>query len=149
MFCWLRGTKIDVSSRIKYYFSKNDRCFCGLLVEFNECYRLTSFDGITRVFNQLSSFIPKLTCCVGERHGNSRFFENKRLFLKGRYKLLWSTCRVQRMLSIETSFWGITLVFKSYHRSYPKYCFPWTGRHENRRFFENEILFLKERYMCL
>ena len=33
-------TKIDVSSRIKGYFSTKHSCFCGLLVEENECYRL-------------------------------------------------------------------------------------------------------------
>ena len=33
-------TKIDVFSRIKDYYSTKHSCFCVLLVEFNECYRL-------------------------------------------------------------------------------------------------------------
>ena len=33
-------TKIEVSSRIKDYFSMKHTCFCVLLVELNECYRL-------------------------------------------------------------------------------------------------------------
>ena len=33
-----RGSKIDVTSRIKDYFSSNDTFFCGLLVELSGCY---------------------------------------------------------------------------------------------------------------
>ena len=72
----------------------------------------TSFEGIARVLEELSSIIYKILCFVGERHENRRFFENERIFFKERYMCLWSASRVQRMLSIETSFEGITRVIK-------------------------------------
>ena len=59
-----------------------------------------SFEGITRVFKELSSIVHKISWFVGELHENRRFFENKRLFLKETLMFLWCACRVQRMLSI-------------------------------------------------
>ena len=54
----------------------------------------------------------QISCSVGEMHENWRFFLNKSLFLKEAHVFLCSTCRVQRILSIENSFEGITRGFK-------------------------------------
>ena len=72
----------------------------------------TSFEGITRDFKELSSIVPRISSSVCEKHGNRSFFVNERLLLEVTHIFLWSTCRVQRMLSIETSFEEITRVFK-------------------------------------
>ena len=71
----------------------------------------TSVEAVTRVFKKFSSVIPKISCSVCEMQEN-RFFENKSLFLKETHMFLCSPCRVQRILSIQTSFERITRVFK-------------------------------------
>ena len=82
-------------------------------------------------------------------HENRRFFLNKSLFLKEPHMFLCSACRVQRMLSIETSFEEITRVFKELSLIIPKILFYVGEMHENRRFFLNKTLFLKEPHMIL
>ena len=84
----------------------------------------TGYEGITQVYKELSSIIPKIWCIVGEMLKNRSFFENKRLFLKETHMVLCSACRVQRMLSNETSSEGITPVFKELPQSYSKYRVP-------------------------
>ena len=108
-----------------------------------------SFEGITRVFKVLSLIIPKISCYVGVMHENRRFSLNKSLFLKEPHMFLCSACRVQRMLSIETSFGGITRVFKDLSLIIPKISCYVGEMHENRRFFFNKSLFLKEPHMFL
>ena len=66
-----------------------------------------TFEGITRVFKKLSSILAKTSCYVGEMHENLRFFEIKGLFLKKTHMFLFFACRVQRMISIDTSFGGL------------------------------------------
>ena len=94
-----------------------------------------TFEGITRVFKKLSSILAKTSCYVGEMHENLRFFEIKGLFLKKTHMFLFFACRVQRMLSIDTSFGGITLVFKELSSIGPKISCSVGALHENRRFF--------------
>ena len=108
-----------------------------------------SFEGITRAFKELTSIIPKMSCSVSEMHENRRFYENKSLFLKEAHIFLCSACRIQRFLSIETSFDGITKVFKELSLIIPKMSWSVGKMHENRRFFENKSLFLKEKHMFL
>ena len=72
----------------------------------------TSFEGMTRVFNELSTIIHKISCSVGEMHENRCFFDNSSLFLTEARMFLRSASSVQRMLSIKTSFERITRVFK-------------------------------------
>mgnify|MGYP004584054301 CR=1 FL=1 len=84
----------------------------------------TSFERITRVFKELSWIISKISCSVGEMHENRRFFLNKSLFLKEPQMFLCSACRVQRMISIRTSFEGIARVFKELSWIIPKYGVP-------------------------
>ena len=72
----------------------------------------TSFDGITPVFKELSSIIPKISCSVCEMHEKRRFFESKSLFHRETHMFLCSVCRIQRMQSIETCFEGIAPVIK-------------------------------------
>ena len=45
-------------------------------------------------------------------HEKRRFFVNKLLFLTETHTFLFSACRVQRILSIQTSFKGTTRVFR-------------------------------------
>ena len=71
----------------------------------------TSFEGITRVFIELSPIIHKMSYSVGEMQENRWFFENKSLFLKETHMFLCSACWVQRILSDDASFEGITRVF--------------------------------------
>ena len=105
----------------------------------------TSFEEITPVFKELSLIIPKISCSHGEMHENRRFFENKLLFLKETHIFLWCACRVQRMLSIETSFEGITRVFSDLSSIIFIIYYSVGERHENRGFFENKRLFFKDR----
>ena len=55
-----------------------------------------NFDTITRVFKELLSIVPKISCFVGEMHKNRRFFESKSLFLKETHMCLCSAGRVLR-----------------------------------------------------
>ena len=80
---------------------------------------------------------------------NRRFFLNKSLFLKDPHMFLSSAGRVQRMLSIETSFERITRVFKELSWIIPKISCSVGEMHENRSFFLNKSLFLKEPHMFL
>ena len=84
----------------------------------------TSFEGITLVFKVLSGIIPKISCYVVEMEEKRRFLGNKSLFLKETHMFSCSACRVQRMLSIEASFEGITRVFKELSWIIPKYRVP-------------------------
>ena len=107
----------------------------------------TSFKGITRVWKELWSIITKISSSVVEMHENRRFFENKSLFLKETHMSWCFACRVQRMLSIETSFVGITRVFKALSSFAPKISWSVGEMHENWGFSENKRLFLKETHL--
>ena len=85
----------------------------------------TSVEGITRVFKELSSINPKISDSSRGMHEYRHFFVNKSLFLKEAHMFLFSACRVQRsMLSIGTSFEGITRVFKELSWIHSKYRVP-------------------------
>ena len=109
----------------------------------------TSFEGITRVLKVISSISSKISCCVGEMHENRRFFENQSLFLNETPMLLCFACKVQRMLSIETSLEGITRAFKELSLIIAKTSCSVGEMHENRSFFESKSLFLTETHMSL
>ena len=79
-----------------------------------------SFVGITGVFKVLSTIIPKISCSVDQMLENRRFFESISLFLRETHMFLRSAYRVQRMPTIETSFEGITRVFKELSTIIPK-----------------------------
>ena len=70
----------------------------------------TTFEGITRVFEELSSIIYKISCSVGEMHENRGFFKIKSVILKETH--LCSDCIVNQILSNEDRIEGITRVFK-------------------------------------
>ena len=50
----------------------------------------TSFEAITRVFKELSTNIPKISCSVGELQETGRLFENKSIFLTETHMYLCS-----------------------------------------------------------
>ena len=97
-----------------------------------------SFEGITRVFIELSTIIHKISCSVGDMHENRRFFEISSLFLTETHMFLLSACSVQRILSFETSFKGIARVYRELSTIIPKISCSVGEMHENRRFFENK-----------
>ena len=80
---------------------------------------------------------------------NRRFLENKSLFLEETHMVFCSASRVQRMLSIQTCFEGITRVFFERSSILTKTSGSVREMHENRRFFENKSLFLQETHMVL
>ena len=84
----------------------------------------TSFEGITRVFKELSSIIPKTSFSIVEMHDNRRFSLNKSLFLKEPHMFLCSACRVNECYRLRHVLKEDNEVSKSYQQSYPKYRYP-------------------------
>ena len=78
-----------------------------------------------------------------------RFTENESIFLKEKHMFLCSACGVQRILSIQTSFKGLTRVLKELSSIITKITCYVGVLHENRRFFKNKSSFLKETNMFL
>ena len=93
-----------------------------------------SFEGITRVFKQLSSIIPKMSFSVGALRENRHFWGNKSLFLTETDMFLRSACRVQRTLSNAARFEEITRVFKELSTIIPKISWSFGEMHENLHF---------------
>ena len=94
-----------------------------------------SFEGITRVFEELSSIIYKISCSVGEMHENRGFFKIKSVILKETH--LCSDCIVNQILSNEDRIEGITRVFKELSTIIPKISCSVGEMYDHRRFFEN------------
>ena len=109
----------------------------------------TSFERIPRVFKELSSNTPKISCSLGERQGNQSFFESKIFFFKERYMFLMLTCRVKRMISNATGLKSVTWIFKELLSIIATISSSVDERHKNQSFIWNKWLFFSERCMFL
>ena len=108
-----------------------------------------SFEGITRVFKELSTTKPIMLCSVREMRENRRFIKNKSLFFRETHIFLCSACRVQQTLSNEASSEWITRVFKEFSSIKHKKSCSVGEMGENLRFFENNSLFLTDTYVLV
>ena len=130
---------------MKDYFSTKLTCLCGLLFELNRSYLMRL---VLEEYLKLSKVIfEHIQNIVGERHENRSFYGNTRLFFNRTYMFLWSSFSVQRILSKETRFDGISGVLKELLLFINKIWCSVGKRHENRRFFRNKRLFFNQRYM--